>query len=174
MLILKITEPCLYHYNSFPIVLNDTGSSGSILLNGVGICVTRFHRPLHLSPEAAHLLSSLHLPPSSLHVRRSACAEMTGFSQRYDTFGSLFSPSRSLFLSRRADGPRLPLVCVERRTHSHFFTNRKCFESAVGFLMAPRINSGEPACLSHMIQHPLINATQCCVTKSQLHHAPSD
>lgn len=110
LLILKISAPCLYHYNYFSIVLNDTGSSRSILLNGVGICVARFHRPLHLSPETAHLLSSLHLPPSSLHVRRSPCAEMTGFSQRYDTFGSLFSPSRSLFLSRRADGPRLPLA----------------------------------------------------------------
>lgn len=77
-----------------------------------------------------------------------------------------------------ADKPRLPLA-VERGALpvvllKHFFTNRKCFESAVGFLTAQRINSGEPARLSHMIQHPLINATQCCVTKSQLHHALSD
>ncbi len=122
-------------------------------------------------------------PSVSLHVRRSSCAEMTGFSQRYDTFGSLFSPTGSLFHpsgQTPQSFTRLPhTLTTKRDTHQvillfNFSPNRgigECFESAVGFLTAPHINSEEPALLSHMVQHPLINATLCCVTKSQLHHA---
>ncbi len=135
----------------------------------------------HETPVA--VLPSSASPSVSLHVRGSSCVEMTGLSQQYDTFGSLFSPSRSLF---HPSGPtpqsltRLPhALATKRDTHQvillfNFSPNRgigECFESAVGFLTASHINSEEPALLSHMVQHPLINATLCCVTKSQLHHA---
>lgn len=132
---------------------------------------------------AAVLMSSAS-PSVSLHVRRSSCVEMTGFSQRDDTFGSLFSPTRSPFHPSGQTPQsltRLPhTLATKRDTHQvillfNFSPNRgigECFESAVGiFDGASRINSEEPALLSHMVQHPLINATLCCVTKSQLHHA---
>lgn len=171
LLLLKISEPYLYHYIFFILIgSNNTGQSHNVVLSGVGIFLNSFQWSM-----VCLLCISLHPPFMSGDPR----AGLTGFSQRYDTSGSLFSPSRSLFFFIAvADKPRLPLA-VERGALpvvllKHFFTNRKCFESAVGFLTAQRINSEEPARLSHMIQHPLINATQCCVTKSQLHHALSD
>lgn len=138
---------------------------------------------LHTKPQL-QLSHPLPSPSVSLHVRRSSCVEVTGFSQRYDIFGSLFSaffhPSRQTLQSFTA----LPHILSSRRdTHQvillfEFSPNRsigECFVSAEGFFFffwrALHINSKKPALLSHMVQHPLINATLCCVTKSQLHHA---
>lgn len=146
---------------------------------------TLFFIRLHMKPQ---LQSShpLRLPSVSLHVRRSSCVEMTGVSQRYDTFGSLFYPSWNLFFYFFIPVGRHHRLSLDfhtgprRDTHQvillfGFSPNRdigECFESAVGFFWrAPHINSEEPALLSHMVQHPLINATLCCVTKSQLHRA---
>lgn len=116
-----------------------------------------------------------------LHVRRSSCVEMTGLSQRCDTFGPLFSLHRGPVSSQWADTTASRNASTHlRRRHSHpvillfksLLYNRSsggCFESAVRFLMPLHINSKEPALPGHMVRHPLINATQCCVTKSQLH-----
>lgn len=139
---------------------------GFVWLDFIGRCI------FHLKQPICFLLCiSLHLPFMSedppVQKWQASLSDMTHLA--------LCSLPAEVFFYR--GGPMAQdfhWLCRETHTLMHFFTNRKCFESAVGFLMAPRINSGEPARLSHMIQHPLINATQCCVTKSQLHHAPSD
>lgn len=157
LLVLKTSEPFFHLYYT-------TGPSHNLVLSGVG----KFSAVDGLSS-----LCSLHppfMPGDPLgQERQASLSDMTHLA-----LCSL--PAEVFFLSQRAHEPGLPLA-VEReaqRREKHFFTNRKCFESAVGFLTAQRINSEEPARLSHMIQHPLINATRCCVTKSQLHHAPPD
>lgn len=82
--------------------------------------------------------------------------EMTGFSRRCDTFGSLFSLPEQGLLHPSGQTPqslsRLPLA-VKRDSRwvillLNFFPNRspgERFESAVGFLMALHINGEEPA-----------------------------
>lgn len=73
----------------------------------------------------------------------------------------------------------LTLSLPKEKTHQvvlllHFSPNRgiwECFESAVCFLAGLHFNNEEPVFLNHMLRHPLINATLCCVTKSQLHRA---
>lgn len=148
---------------SSPILLSRAG----FCLNGfIGHCVFTWNSPSAFSSVSPSISPSYQEIPS-VQKWQASLSDMTHLalcSLPAEVFFS-FSPSQ------QHDSAMLPLTLVPPM---HFFTNRECFESAAGFLMDPRINSEEPAPLSHMIQHPLIKATLCCVTKSQLHHAPSD
>lgn len=106
------------------------------------------------------------LLPEIWHIRLFVLSQQKPFFIPVGRYRSLFTRLPHAFATKR-DTYQVILLFI-------FSPNRaigEFFESAVGFLMAPHINSEEPVLLSHMVQHPLINATQCCVTKSQLHHA---
>lgn len=84
---------------------------------------------LHMKPQSQFSRASAS-PSVSLHVRRSSCVEMTGISQRYVTFGSLFSPSRSLF----HPSGRTPQSFRSTSTHSCYQKRHSPSNTFVQFL----------------------------------------
>lgn len=147
-----------------------------------------FHRFSRLHPEPRPQFPSSSLYASLLCLCLPSCSEilLRGNDRLLPAIWhirlfvlSFFHPSGQTPPSL----PRLPRthsgLPAERHSPSNTFVqflpespHWGIFWVSSGISDGPRhINSGEPALLSHMVQHPLINATLCCVTKSQLHHA---